>query len=167
MPQVLISRPSPMPLEETISYNTYFTDLVKKYPKRFAALASAVPFGGKPAFYELERSVKDLGLKGFIICATIDGQPLDSRQFWPFYQKVSELKVPIFIHPSGKPPGFEALKAPYDLSRTMGREFDLALATFRLCAGGVLEEFPDLKFVIAHFGGGFSSIKERMDRYSG
>jgi len=29
----------------------------------------------------------------------------------------------------------------------------------------VLETFPDLKFIIAHFGGGISSMKERLDRY--
>jgi aminocarboxymuconate-semialdehyde decarboxylase len=61
--------------------------------------------------------------------------------------------------------GFDAFIAPYDLNRTLVREFDLALATARICLGGVLEDFPDLKFVIAHFGGGISSVKERLDRY--
>ncbi len=161
----LLSSAPPWPLEDAKSLHQYFADIVKKHPKRFSALASALPLAGKPSFDELERAIKGLGLRGVLICATIEGQPLDSRELWPFYKKVSELKVPIFIHPSALPPGFDALKGPYDLSRTMGREFDLALATFRLCAGGVLEEFPDLKFVIAHFGGGYSSIKERMDRY--
>ncbi len=161
----VLSAPSVLPVEEAKSLHEYFANISKRYPKRFAGMASALPLGGKPSFDELERAIKGLGLKGVLICATIEGKPLDSRELWPFYQKVSDLKVPIFIHPSEKPPGFEALKGPYDLSRTMGREFDLALATFRLCAGGVLEEFPDLKFVVAHFGGGYSSIKERMDRY--
>jgi predicted TIM-barrel fold metal-dependent hydrolase len=100
-----------------------------------------------------------------IITAQVHGLPLDARQLWPFYHKVSDLKVPIFVHPSLKPSGFPALEASYDLFRTIGREFDLALATVRLCVGGVLEEIPDLKVIMAHFGGGFSSVKERMDRY--
>ncbi len=161
----VLSAPSVLSVEEAKSLHEYFADIVKRYPKRFAALASALPLGGKSSLDELERAVKGLGLKGVLICATIEEKPLDSRELWPFYKKVSELKVPIFIHPSEKPPGFDALKGPYDLSRTIGREFDLALVTFRLCAGGVLEEFPDLKIVVAHFGGGYSSIKERMDRY--
>jgi len=73
--------------------------------------------------------------------------------------------VPIFIHPSVKPHGFNALEGPYDLFRSIGREFDLSLATLRLLCRGVLEEFPDLTFIVAHFGGGYSTIKERMDRY--
>jgi aminocarboxymuconate-semialdehyde decarboxylase len=161
----VLSYPSVIPVEDAKALHDYYANIIKRYPKRFSAMASALPLVGKPSFDELERAIKSLGLKGVLICATIEGQPLDSRELWPFYRKVSELKVPIFIHPSEKPPGFDALKGPYDLSRTMGREFDLALATFRLCAGGVLEQFPDLKIIVAHFGGGFSSIKERMDRY--
>ncbi len=161
----VLSSPSVIPVEDARALHDYYANIMKRYPKRFSAMASALPLGGKASFDELERAIKGLGLKGVLICATIEDKPLDSRELWPFYKKVSELKVPIFIHPSEKPPGFDALKGPYDLSRTMGREFDLALATFRLCAGGVLEEFPDLKIIVAHFGGGYSSIKERMDRY--
>lgn len=152
-------------LEEARLFNDHFAKVVKQHPGRFAAFATTLPLGGKPALDELERAVKDLGLKGVLINAQVAGQPVDSRQLWPFYAKASELKVPVFVHPSIKIPGFDACTAPYDLFRTMGREFDLALATIRMCAGGVLEEFPDLKVIMAHFGGGFSSIKERMDRY--
>src|SRR5207249_2442863 len=42
------------------------------------------------------------------------------------------------------------------------REFDLALAATRLIAAGVLEAFPTLKVIVAHFGGGVAAIKERL-----
>jgi len=152
-------------LEEAKVFNGHFAAVVRQYPARFAAFATTLPLGGKPALDELDRAVSELGLKGVLINAQVQGEPVDSRRLWPFYKKISALKVPVFIHPSIKLEGFEACKAPYDLFRTIGREFDLALATIRLCAGGVLEEFPDLKVIMAHFGGGFSAVKERMDRY--
>ncbi len=152
-------------LAEAKLFNDHFARIVRQYPGRFAAFATTLPLGGKPALDELDRALGELGLNGVLINAQVQGEPVDSRRLWPFYEKVSELKVPVFIHPSIKLEGFEACKAPYDLFRTIGREFDLALATVRLCAGGVLEEFPDLKVIMAHFGGGFSAIKERMDRY--
>ncbi len=161
----VLSSPSVMPLEEAKKFNDYFAGITKKYPKRFAAFAVTSPLGGARAFSELDRSINELGLKGVIISAQIEDKPLDSRDLWPFYKKISQLKVPIFVHPSVKPHGFDALIAPYDLFRSIGREFDLMLATLRLCVGGVLDEFPDLKFIIAHFGGGYSIVKERMDRY--
>ena len=154
-------------LEDARTFNNHFAQVVKQYPKRFAAFAITLPLGGKPALDELERAIKGLGLNGVLITAQVDGHPLDSPQLWPFYEKVSELGVPIFVHVSLIAPGFDACKAPYDLNRTIVREFDLALATVRLCVGGVLEEFPDLKFIVSHFGGGISSIKERFDRYIG
>src|SRR5439155_1592249 len=43
-----------------------------------------------------------------------------------------------------------------------GREVDLTVATTRLIAGGVLDRFPDLKLVIAHFGGGIAVMKDRL-----
>jgi predicted TIM-barrel fold metal-dependent hydrolase len=38
----------------------------------------------------------------------------------------------------------------------------LTVATTRLVAGGVLDRFPGLKLVIAHFGGGIAAVKDRL-----
>jgi len=46
------------------------------------------------------------------------------------------------------------------------REFDLGVAVTRLIAGGVLERYPELSFVISHFGGGLAGYKERIARSS-
>ena len=48
------------------------------------------------------------------------------------------------------PIGYELLQ-DYDLPRVLGREVDLTVATTRLIAGGILDRFPELKLVIAHF----------------
>lgn len=154
-------------LEEAKLFNESCAKVVRQYPKRLVGFASTLPMRGQAALDELDRAVLDLGMKGVTIRAQEDATPLDSRDFWPFYKKVSKLSVPIFVHVSLAAPGFDACNAPYDLNRTIVREFDVALAACRICLGGVLEEFPDLKFIMAHFGGGISSIKERLDRYIG
>jgi aminocarboxymuconate-semialdehyde decarboxylase len=46
------------------------------------------------------------------------------------------------------------------------REFDLGVAVTRLIAGGVVDRYPDLQFVFAHFGGGLAGYKERIARSS-
>jgi hypothetical protein len=91
----------------------------------------------------------------------VQGAPLDARAFWDFYAKAVELDIPIFVHPALMPHGY-AHALDHDLARVVGREFDLTLAATRLIAGGVLEAFPALKLVIAHFGGGIAAIKERL-----
>jgi aminocarboxymuconate-semialdehyde decarboxylase len=50
----------------------------------------------------------------------------------------------------------------YDLPRVLGREVDLIVATTRVIAGGVLDRYPGLKLVIAHFGGGIAAVKDRL-----
>jgi aminocarboxymuconate-semialdehyde decarboxylase len=152
-------------LEEAKLYNDECAKLMHDYPQRFIPFANTMPLRGQAALDELDRAVKHLGLRGVTIGSQIEGEPVDSPRLWPFYEKVSELDIPIFIHVTWAAEGFDACKAPYELNRTIVREFDLAQSTARLCLGGVLEDFPNLNVIVAHFGGGISSVKERLDRY--
>ena len=162
---VLSTNPE-LPLEQSKKWNDFCAKVARENPKRFLGFASIPSLGGKPALEELERAVKELGFKGVHIWTIANGQPLDSRERWPFYEKVSELGIPIDVHISGSPPGLDvALRAPYALYYVLAREFDMAAATLRVCLGGVLEDFPDLVFIMNHFGGGVSSVIERLDAY--
>lgn len=152
-------------LEQMKRWNNFCAEAVKKNPERFVGFASIPPTAGKPAFEELERAVNELGLKGVHIWTRNEGHALDSKELWPFYAKVSELRVPIDVHITGMPSGFDALQAPYALEYVMAREFDMCVSTLRVCLGGVLEDFPDLVFIMNHFGGGVSSLAERLDAY--
>jgi predicted TIM-barrel fold metal-dependent hydrolase len=154
-------------LEECKVWDDKAGEVVKKHPKRFAGLAPIPPLGGEKAFVELKRAVETLGLKGVVIRSQVEGLLLDSKELYPFYKEVSALNVPIFVHPSGVQLGYDVLEAPYELGRSVGREMDLMLATARVILSGVLEDFPDLKFVMSHLGGGIAAIKERIDYYFG
>ena len=146
-------------LEECKIWNDRVAEVVELHPSRFVGMAPVPPLGGRAAFDELERAVRSLGLKGVVIRSQASGLSLDAKEFYPFYEKVCALDVPIFIHPSGVPDGFDILNAPYDLHRQIGRELDLIVATTRLILSGVLEDFPDLKLVISHKGGGIAALR--------
>ena len=150
-------------LEECKVWDDRVGEVTKKYPKRFVGLAPVPPLGGEKAFTELERAVGDLGLKGVVVRSQANGLSMDSRELYPFYKRVSALNVPIFIHPSGVQKGMSLLEAPYDLYRSIGRELDLMVATTRMILSGVLDDFPDLKFVVSHKGGGIAALKERIE----
>lgn len=150
-------------LEECRIWNDSAAEVVRKYPKRFVALAPVPPLGGQKAFDELKRAIETLGLKGVVVRSQAGGLSMDNRDLYPFYERVSTLKVPIFIHPSGVQQGMSILDAPYDLGRSIGRELDLIVATTRLILSGVLDDFSDLKFVISHKGGGIAAVKERIE----
>ncbi len=152
--------------EETVYWNTQCAEILKKYPKRFEALSRFSPSWGEAGLQEIDRAVNELGFKGMVLRAQSDDHiPLDSPEFGPFYRKMSKLDLPIFVHVSTSAQGFEAVNAPWESGITLVREFDLATATARLVLSGVLKEFPDLKFVMAHLGGGIAAIWERVERY--
>ncbi|OGP95876.1 MAG: hypothetical protein A2W10_07595 [Deltaproteobacteria bacterium RBG_16_55_12] len=148
-------------LEHCRIINDEYSKLQEKYPRRFVGLAHAPVLEGKEALKEIERAILGLGLHGVTITSQIHGVPLDSPRLNDFYAKVCELDVPIFVHPALIPQGYELIR-DYDLARIIGRELDLAIAVTRIIAGGVLERFPNIKFILAHFGGGISSIKDRL-----
>jgi predicted TIM-barrel fold metal-dependent hydrolase len=138
--------------------------LQQDYPRRFVGLAHA-PVMEAEGLRELERAVSQLGLKGVTISSQVNGLSLDAKEFTPFYDLMKTLGVPIFVHPALAPKGY-SLMLDYQLPVILTREFDLGVAVTRLIAGGVVERYPEIKFVFAHFGGGLAGYKERIARSS-
>jgi predicted TIM-barrel fold metal-dependent hydrolase len=134
------------------------------YAGRFVGLAHA-PILEQGGLRELERAIGELGLKGVTISSQMNGVPIDAKEFGAFYELIRRLRVPIFVHPALAPKGYSLIN-DYQLPVILTREFDLGLAVTRLIAGGVVEHYPDLNFVFAHFGGGLAGYKERIARSS-
>jgi len=134
----------------------------QQYRGRFVGLAHA-PILEEDGLRELERAIDELGLKGITISSQVNGLPLDAREFVTFYELMRRLRVPIFVHPALAPKGY-SLMNDYQLPVILTREFDLGLAVTRLIAGGVIERYPELDFVFAHFGGGLAGYRERVAR---
>src|ERR1044071_1259016 len=136
----------------------------KQFSGRFVGLAHA-PVLEKGGLGELVRAIGELELKGVTISSQVNGLPLDASEFAEFYKSMQRLRVPLFIHPALAPKGY-SLMNDYQLPVILTREFDLGLAVTRLIAGGVIERYPDLEFIFAHFGGGLAGYKERIARSS-
>ena len=149
------------PLDECRFINDDLAAIEKKYPRRFVGLAQTPILAGKPAIAELRRAIEELGLRGVTITSQVNGLSLDAPELYDLYELVCQLDVPLFVHPALVPTGYEHLK-DYDLPRVLGREVDLTVATTRLIAGGIFDRYPDLKIVMAHFGGGIAAVKDRL-----
>jgi aminocarboxymuconate-semialdehyde decarboxylase len=142
--------------------NDAFAAVVAANPTRFLALANLPMQSPEDAARELERAVRDLGLRGAEICSQINGKNLDDASFAPFYAKAQELDVPIFIHPAGVP-GLGERLGRYYLTNLIGNPMDTTIAAASLIFGGVLRDFPRLKVYLAHGGGACPYIRYRWD----
>ena len=141
--------------------NEYLASLTVKHDNIYM-LASTVPYGGEPFLKELERAVRQDGAKGVIILSSLPGHYPDDDDALPFFQLLTELEIPVFVHPPSVGFGEERLNI-YRLASSVGRPMDGALAISRLIVRGVFEKFPTLKLVASHLGGGICEMIGRMD----
>jgi predicted TIM-barrel fold metal-dependent hydrolase len=140
--------------------NNGLAKAAKDYPGRFLPMA-AVPFlEGQRSLEELERVQNELGFRGVSIMTNQRGIRLDDAQLKPFFSKVSQLGLPVVIHPPTQDKGLWG-GTKYYMDATVSREYDVAKCFVEVMCG-VLPEFPDLKFVFPHYGGGVPSLLGRI-----
>ena len=134
--------------------NNNISDIAKRYPDRFAGFAAIAPQGPEEAADELERAVKELGLKGAIINGNIQGEFLDDRKFWPIFERAEKLDVPIYIHPKMPPSDMikPYLAYPGLASAMSGFAAEASLHAMRLICSGVFDHYPGLKIILGHLG---------------
>ena len=161
MPHVYLWEPGAgLALSQAV--NDAFAGIVSQYPDRFTS-ACVVPLQDtKLAIRELERAVEKLGHRAVYLITSIDGKPIHERALWPFYERVAELDVPIFLHPF-LPPGADQMR-DFWLQTVLGVLFESALTAARLAFSGLFEEVPNLKVVVPHIGGLIPYSLGRLDK---
>jgi aminocarboxymuconate-semialdehyde decarboxylase len=142
--------------------NRHLADMQHKHAGQVYGLASAIPGGGDDHLKETERAVRTDGLKGVLINSSHQGAYPDDAEARPFFALVTELDVPVFLHPP--PVGFgEERMRQFRLASSIGRPFDSCLALARIILYGVLDQFPTLRLVASHLGGGICEMLGRLD----
>lgn len=137
--------------------NDELAELVAKYPDRFVAGVACLPMNAiDEAPKEIDRAIKELRLRGILIYTDVGGKPLDSAEFLPVYEKMAQYDLPIFIHPRREEivPDYEGEDgSKYLIWTKLGWPHATSMAMIRLVCGGILERFPNLKFITHHAGG--------------
>ena len=150
---------SPNGLETCQAINNGYAKIQKENPGKFITCAHLPVHEGSAAMDELKRSIEVLGLHGVALLSSYAQITIDSEMMMPFYEKIAEYHVPIVIHPTLRRPLWGGMK--YDLSTTVSREYDVAKCVVEVLYG-VLNRYPDLKFLMPHFGGGMQGLKWRI-----
>jgi aminocarboxymuconate-semialdehyde decarboxylase len=141
--------------------NDAYADLAARQPKRFKGFASMPMDAPDAALKELHRAINDLKLNGVILLSNIRGRALTSPTYRPFFEEANRMKLCILLHPM-LPSDTEPFRE-YVLGPIIGFPFDTTLAVARMCYDGLLRDFPDIRWIIAHIGGGVPYLMERMD----
>jgi len=141
--------------------NDALAGLVKKYPKRVAALGM-IPLQDVPlAIQELERLMKS-GLKGVEIGTHVNGVYPGEARFRPFWEACESLNAFVFIHPVEG--GGRAELRDYYMWNVIGNPLETTVAAGHLILSGVMDAYPHLKILLAHGGGALPYLHGRLDR---
>jgi len=151
--------------------NDHVAGIVGEHPKRFAGLATIPMQDPDLAAGELERCVRELGLRGAQIGTHVDANPhsgridtlnLDNASLQPVWSAAEELDAAIFVHPWDML-GKERMPK-YWLPWLVGMPAETSLAICSMIFGGVFERFPKLRVGFAHGGGAFPFTIGRIER---
>jgi aminocarboxymuconate-semialdehyde decarboxylase len=144
--------------------NEALAGVVRAHPARLGALATLPMQAPQEAARELERAVRDLGLRGAMIFSNHGGVPLDDPRNFPVYEVAEALDVPLLVHPATPANAAGANLADYRLVALLAFPFDVTVAATRLILGGVLDRFPRLTFILGLLGGALPLLAERVAR---
>jgi len=141
--------------------NDFVADIVRRHPQRFIGLCVLPWQDMKAARTELERCVRDLGMKGILLYTNLAGRFADEPEFRPLFGWAVEFDVPVLLHPA-KPMTSDLLK-DYEMISAVGNMFDNTIALTRILMAGILDQQPKLKLLCPHLGGTLPYIIGRLD----
>jgi predicted TIM-barrel fold metal-dependent hydrolase len=146
------------------AYNDYVASLCRKEPRLKGA--AVVPFQDpEAAVVEANRAVTELGLAGIVLASRGLKEPMGSQHFWPIYEELQRLGVPLLVHSSYAGPGEDRRADTFLMQSTVGRMAETLSGCAGLLYGGVPEIFPNLKVAFLDAGCGWVAYWiERMDR---
>ncbi len=150
--------------------NDHIAEIVREHPTRFAGLATIPLQDPDLAAGELERCVKELGLRGSQIGTHVDANEhcqgptcrnLDDSALNAVWSTAERLNAGIFVHPwdmLGK-----SRMPKYWLPWLVGMPAETGLAICCMMLSGVFERFPKLRVAFAHGGGSFPFTIGRIE----
>ena len=160
---------SALPADEgrdlAIAWNEEMAWAQRQYPGRFWGSAAVPLVDVKIAIEVLEDAVGRLGLMGVNLPGSIGTDPrIDADRLEPFYARVEELGLPLFLHPTDAL--FNSMLDGYNgaLHLSLGRVMEVSVAASRLILSGLMERHPNLKVVLSHTGGALPYQSGRMDK---
>ena len=150
--------------------NDHVAEVVRAHPTRFAGLGTIPLQDPELAAGELERCVRDLGLRGAQIGTHVDANPhlgridtlnLDDASLQPVWSSAERMGAAIFVHPWDML-GKERMPK-YWLPWLVGMPAETSLAICSMMFGGVFDRFPKLRVAFAHGGGAFPITAGRVE----
>lgn len=140
--------------------NTYATDLIKRYPKRFGSFAVLPMPNVTASIAELAYALDELHLDGVTLLSAYDGVYLGDPRFEPLMIELNRRSAYVFVHPAAIPDNAKpTLPVPDFLAEFT---FDTTRAAIMMMLTGVMNRYPRIRFQLSHAGGTLPFLTHRI-----
>lgn len=133
--------------------NQELADIQKSYPEYYRGLALLPMQDTASAIAEMERAVKDLGLRSFAIGASVNGKNLDDPTLMPVLEAAADANVTLSVHPPMWDRAGEGRFPRYYFANSFGAPLESSLAGMSIIYSGLLDRHPNLKIALSQGGG--------------
>ena len=124
---------------------------------RVAALGTVDPQSPE----QLVELMRDGRLSGVELPAAPGGDYLGHERFRDFWAAAEETSALVFIHPSTRGIGLSVLDEHY-MWNTVGNPVETAVTAAHMVGAGVMDDFPNLRVLLAHGGGVLPALRGRL-----
>jgi predicted TIM-barrel fold metal-dependent hydrolase len=142
--------------------NDSFAELTHRYPDRFAAYVSLPLPHVDASLRELERGLDQLGFVGATMALAVMDRSTAEVEFEPIYAELNRRAAVLVYHPA-----FTGLRAPFindnRLGTAAGASIEDSIMVLHLIVRALPFRFPNVKYVIPHFGGLIPMQLQRLD----
>jgi 2,3-dihydroxybenzoate decarboxylase len=144
--------------------NDFLAEKIALHPKAFGGFATLPMQSAPDAARELERCVRQLGFHGALINGHTHGHYLDEDRYEVFWERVADLDVPIYIHPTlawQTPQNYQ--DHPELGAAIWGWAPETGTHILRLLFSGLFDRFPTLQIIAGHGGESLPYFLWRFD----
>lgn len=125
--------------------------LIGEAPARYSGLGFLPLQDPAGSVEELERCIRDLGLRGIMVCTHVNGTDWDDAALLPILEAAEALDAVVYFHPGRVRTASWMTK--YHLRNLIGNPLETTVTMASLIFGGVYDKLPKLKTCFSHAGG--------------
>lgn len=140
--------------------NEIIAENKNKYPNRFGGFATIPMLNRQVALEELTYALDDLKLDGVCLMTNYEGKYLGHSSFEPFFEELNKRNAVVYIHPTDPGTDYDhELGMPNALIEAT---FDTTRAVTNMMFNGILDRYPNIKYILSHGGGTIPYIAWRF-----
>jgi aminocarboxymuconate-semialdehyde decarboxylase len=133
--------------------NDELAQIQRDHPDRVIGLGVLPLQDQKETRREVERAVKDLGLRGFGIGTHVMGRNMDDPAVVPVLEEIVAADAAVMMHPNWFMRAGEDRLTRYYFGNSFGVPLEAGLAIMSIAYSGLLDRRPDARIGVTHGGG--------------